>query len=121
MSEEIDKIKALMHGNFDYCSECDSYNCKLDHEHKRWQTGKPKTEDVFMLCGSDYMGEYQFIAEWVKYKNDKKGNGRWMKRNERKELRAIDRKELPDKFRRLTKDEFMQYYDLGEEDMINDQ
>lgn len=88
----------------------------MDHE---WQTKKPPENRALKVFASDYMGEFEYVAEWIPYKNQP-GKGRWMQRNERRVLERVQRKELPEKWRELTRDEFMEYYGLGEEDMRQD-
>lgn len=90
-----------------------------------WQKGIPKNHNrPYMLQSSDYMGEFEFIAEWVPYslKGPKRqhGKGRWMKRDSNNKLERVQRKEWPDIWRELTKEEFIEYYGLGEEDLRND-
>jgi hypothetical protein len=85
-----------------------------------WKTNKPEVDGAYKVKASDYMGEFEYVAEYVRYKNDKKGSGRWMQRNKLMQLERVQRKEYPEAYRQLTRDEFMEYYGLGEEDMRND-
>lgn len=80
-----------------------------------WNTNKPKTDGAYRVKSSDYMGEFEYTAEYVRYKNDKKGSGRWMQRNKFNQLERIPLKEYPEKWRELTPAEFMEYCGLGEE------
>lgn len=86
-----------------------------------WRTNKPEVDGAYKVKASDCMGEFQYIAEYVRYENDKKGSGRWMQRDKYKKLVRVQRKEYPEAYRKLTREEFMDYYGLGEEDMKNDQ
>lgn len=89
-----------------------------------WNSGKPPANTPVKVLASDYMGEFQFIAEWVPYslKGPKRqhGKGRWRQRNKLGILENVSRKEMPEKWRKLTREEFMEYHGLGEEDMQND-
>jgi hypothetical protein len=82
---------------------------------------KPEPNRPVMVTASDFMGDFQYIAEWVPYSlNGPKrqhGKGRWMKRNESGKLERVQRKELPDSWRELTMQEFVNYYGLGPEDL----
>ena len=88
---------------------------------EEWSTKKPIANIPYKVIASDYMGEFQFIAEWIPYslKGPKRqhGKGRWMQRNKQKHLEVVGRKEMPEKWRALTRQEFMDYYGLSEEDM----
>lgn len=85
-----------------------------------WKNGRPEVDGAYKVKASDYMGEFEYTAEYVRYKNDKKGSGRWMQRNSRMKLERVQRKEYPESYRNLTRSEFMEYYGLGEEDMRNE-
>jgi len=85
-------------------------------ELREWHKKYPETDTVAKIKVSDYMGEYEFIAEWVQYKNQK-GKGRWMKRNERRQLERLSRKELPDAWRYLDVQEAIEYFGLSEDDL----
>lgn len=89
-----------------------------------WKKGRPQENRPVMVTANDYMGEFQFIAEWVPYslKGPKRqhGKGRWMKRNERNQLERVGRKETPESWRELSQEEFMDYYGLGPDDMRQD-
>jgi hypothetical protein len=91
---------------------------------EEWTTTKPIANIPYKVSASDYMGDFEFIAEWVPYslKGPKRqhGKGRWMQRNEQGELERVGRKEMPEKWRKVTRQEFMDYYGLGEEDMRNE-
>lgn len=85
-----------------------------------WNTNRPKEDGAYKVRASDYMGEFEYVAEYKKYKNDKKGSGRWMQREKNGQLVRCQRKEYPEAWRRLTREEFMEYHGLGEEDMRNE-
>lgn len=91
---------------------------------EEWGTTKPIECIPYKVKSSDYMGEFEFIAEWVSYSfrgpKRQHGKGRWMQRNKRGELEPVGRKEKPEKWRKVTRQEFMDYYGLGEEDMKNE-
>lgn len=96
----------------------------LEQMAEEWNSRKPIENIPYKVKASDYMGEFEFIAEWVPYslKGPKRqhGKGRWMQRNKQKQLEPVGRKEMPEKWRKLTVQEFMDYYGLGEEDMRNE-
>lgn len=91
---------------------------------KKWTTTKPIECIPYKVKASDYMGEFEFIAEWVPYslKGPKRqhGKGRWMQRNKQGELERVGRKEMPEKWRLLTPQESIDYYGLDEESMRNE-
>lgn len=85
---------------------------------------RPPDNTPVMVLSNDFMGNFEFVAQWVPYslKGPKRqhGKGRWMKRNERGTLERVQRKEMPDTWRELTKEELVNYYGLGPEDLKND-
>lgn len=91
---------------------------------EEWTTTKPIENIPYKVSASDYMGDFEFIAEWVPYslKGTKRqhGKGRWMQRNKQGELERVGRKEMPEKWRVLTPQESIDYYGLDEEGMRND-
>lgn len=87
-------------------------------ERKEWNKGRPEKDRVCYVQGSDYMGVFLMLARWVEYKNQP-GKGRWMTMTKHGE-RPLSRKETPDLWRYATREQFMEYYGLGEDDMKNE-
>lgn len=85
---------------------------------------RPPDNTPVMVLSNDFMGNFEFIAQWVPYslKGPKRqhGKGRWMQVNKYGILERVGRKEMPESWRELSKEELIEYYGLGEEDLRND-